>query len=168
VFFLKGRKTRVELENYLSHISDITNPQGGSEEQKRKESRVSRIFPVLLAPWENDGPVMTQCTYGLTRDLSGHGVSVVIQRPFRKSEVVVGVWPTNEMLTAGSSQPGFILGEVRQEFEIGAAYYHLGILLKELVSAEHPSFDKLCTQAKCLLPPEQLRLLKNPAGHGSF
>jgi hypothetical protein len=163
VFFLKGRRARVELENYLSRVAEVTHPDGASdEENQRSESRISRIFPVLIAPWEDNGPVIGQFTYGLSRDISSHGMSIVLTRPFRKinCEVVVGMWPTNELLTAVSTPPGFILGEVRQEVEMGAAFYRLGVMFKELVDEQHPSHEKLYAQAKCLLPPEQLRQLK--------
>jgi hypothetical protein len=70
------------------------------------------------------------------------------------------MWPTNELLTACSSTPAFLLGEVRQEVEIGAAFYNLGILLKELVDDDHPWIEKLRVQARCLLTPDELRLLK--------
>jgi len=161
MLFSKGRKQRREMESYLRRVSDMTNPNGGSSEGNvRAENRFSRIFPVLIAPWENDVPLLTNCTYGLTKDLSEHGIAVVITRPFKQKNVVIGIWPTNELITAGSSKPGFMLGEVRAEFEIGAAFYQLGIQLQEMIDDSHPQFDKLRTQVKCLLPPDQLKLLK--------
>ena len=161
MFFSKVRKRRREMENYLRRISDMTNPNSAKvDDNRRGESRFSRIFPVLIAPWENDAAALAQCTFGLTRDMSEHGMSVVITRPFRKTEVVVGIWPTNELLTASSSKPGFILGTVRQEVEIGAAFYQLGVQLNELLGEEHPQFEKLFAQSKCLLPPHQLKLLR--------
>src|ERR671924_2424146 len=111
MFFSKGRKQRRDMENYLRRVSDVTNPNSAPEEENRRaENRFSRIFPVLIAPWENDTAVLAQCTYGLTKDLSEHGMAIVITRPFKKTDVVIGTWPTNELLTASSSKPGFILG----------------------------------------------------------
>jgi len=161
MLFSKGRKQRRDMENYLRRVSDMTNPNSAPVDSNRRvENRFSRIFPVLIAPWEGDAPVLTQCTYGLTKDLSDHGMAIVITRPLKKQEVVVGIWPTNELLTASSSKPGFMLGEVRMEVEIGAAFYQLGVQLNEMVDETHPQFDKLRAQAKCLLPPSQLKLLK--------
>ncbi len=162
--FFKGRKQRVELETYLRKVADLTNPNGGLvEANQRQDNRITRIFPVLIAPWEHDAPVLAQCTFGLTQDVSEHGAAVILGRPFPKVPVVVGLWPTNELLTAPSSKPGFLLGEVRQESEIGAAFYKLGVLFKELLDESHPAFDKLAHQARCLLPPDQLQLLKQVA-----
>jgi len=53
-----------------------------------------------------------------------------------------------------------MLGEVRMEVAIGAAFYQLGVQLNEMVDETHSQFEKLRTQAKCLLPPHQLKLLK--------
>ncbi|MBM3998586.1 MAG: hypothetical protein FJ297_03415 [Planctomycetes bacterium] len=161
MFLFKGRRQRFELEGYLRKVADLTNPNGGAvETTQRRDSRINRVFPVLIAPWEDEQPVLAQCTFGLTQDVSEHGVAVILSRKFPMVRVVVGMWPTNEMLTATSSKPGFLVGDVRQTHEIGAAFHHIGVLLKELLDESHPAHEKLAHQARCLLPPDQLHLLK--------
>jgi len=68
MLFSKGRKQRRDLENYRRRVADITNPNSAPVDSNRRTgNRFSRIFPVLISPWEEELPLLTQCTYGLTK-----------------------------------------------------------------------------------------------------
>lgn len=167
MFFTKSRKQRAEVQEYLQWVGDMLDPDGAVvETDHRSAVRHARIYPALLAPWENDAPVLAESTYGLTRDLSTRGMALIISRKFAKEEVLVGIWPTNEILTAATTKPGFLVGQIRSQVEIGAAFYKVGLELQRCLDAQHPQFDKLYQHAKCLLPSNQLPLLRMNAAHG--
>lgn len=161
MFFLKGQRDRHDLQHFLRCIADLTNPDGNVEAVGlRRDHRLLRTFPIFLVPLDHDNLNWKESALGLSHDISERGMGAIINRRFAHQHVVVGLWPTNELVTAATSRPGFIRGEIRGQGEMGGGFYRLGILFKGLLNESHPDYETLFQRAKSLLPPEQLRLWK--------
>ncbi|GIW90362.1 MAG: hypothetical protein KatS3mg109_0794 [Pirellulaceae bacterium] len=161
MLFWKTRNKRFDLDSFLRGVADITNPEADAEALRaRKAPRFPRSFPVLLVPIEGQQPVWDQSLFGLSQDLSMHGMGLIVSRRLTHNQVVLGIWPTNELLTAASSQPGFIFAQVRSQTEIGAGFFRLGLRFTGMLSDDDPGYSRLLELAKALLPPEQLLAYK--------
>jgi hypothetical protein len=143
--FQTGKKLN-EIRGFIRQLVDLTSPNlpplGGDS---RAESRSNRALPALLVPWENRRPVVDESTYALTRNLSDHGLALVLQQPFRSDQVVVGLW---------LQRPRFALGGVRQNAPLGGGFWQLGVELTELLDpAELPQMEPLVPLCARLVPP---------------
>ena len=138
MFSFDGRKRCVEVRGFLRQLVDLTSPNRPPlAGELRSENRSNRSLPALLAPWEDNGPVVDESTYALTKDFSERGLALVLHQPFRAVHIVVGLW---------LESPRFALGEVRQNAPLGGGFWQLGVKLTGLLdSAESP-------QIQCLVP----------------
>ncbi len=156
-----SRTKRQDFDSFLRTVAELTDPEGQLEVVRaRKTPRFARSFPVLIVPYENDQFAWEQCSFGLSQDISLQGMGLVITRRVTHERFVVGIWPINELLTAASSQPGFLRAELRNQMEIGAGFWRLGLRFVGILDESHAAHRKLVELAKALLPPEQLRLYK--------
>jgi hypothetical protein len=156
--FFGGRNKA--LETTIRKITDITNPST-EESKSRSESRIERISPVLVTPIVDGQPVMERSTFGLTKDLSEHGIAVIVSRQLEMGDTIIGLWPTNEFISAATSEPIFFRGAVRAQEDIGAAFTRVGVQLDSVIPDSDPIFAMLADRAKCLLSAEQLQALNN-------
>jgi hypothetical protein len=155
--FFGGRKNKA-LEGTIRKIAEVTNPTG-DQSKDRGESRIQRILPVLVTPVENGEVQFARSTFGLTKDLSEHGMAIVVSRHLVLGDAIIGLWPTNELVSAASSTPVFFRGVLRSQNDMGAAFVRVGVQLDSVVAETEHDFEALAERAKCLLAPEQLQLL---------
>jgi hypothetical protein len=157
MLFFGGRKNKA-LESTIRKIAELTNPASG-ETASRGESRIQRILPVLVTPVEGDQPQIARSTYGLTKDLSEHGMAIIVSRHLELGEAIIGLWPTNEFISAATSSPIFFRGVLRGQSDMGAAFVRVGVQLDSVVAESDAELWGLAERAKCLLAPDQLQLL---------
>jgi hypothetical protein len=161
MIFFQRRRDNVLLQQFLERVAGLTDINGNVDAiTVRRDHRMPRSFPVFLVPVEQEEFLWDRAMYGFCQDISERGMGIVVGRHFEGEQVVIGLWPVNEMVTAASTQPGFIRGEVRNQAEIGAGFYRLGVQGQGLIGESHPQYQALFQRAKSLLPPEQLRLWK--------
>jgi hypothetical protein len=134
-----------EIRSLLRQLADLTSPNlPPLEGEFRSENRSNRALPALLAPWEEGGPVVDECTYALTKDLSDRGVALVLHQPFKAPQVVVGLW---------LEFPRFALGDVRQNVPLGGGFWQLGVEIVDVLEPGHyPEVESLVPLAAHLLP----------------
>ena len=81
------------------------------------------------------------------KDISDHGVGLVLNQPFRAAEVFIVAWPDEE------ERPWFFLGQVRQETPIGGGYWVIGVDLIDVFDDSDPAgIDELQPLIDQLLP----------------
>ena len=157
MLFFGGRKNKA-LEATIRKIAEVTNPTT-DESKDRAESRIQRILPVLVTPVAAGQIQLDRSTFGLTKDLSEHGMALVVSRHLELGDAIIGLWPTSEFVSAATSNPVFFRGALRSQNDMGAAYVRVGAHLDSVMDEIDPEFETLSERAKCLLPPEQLQLL---------
>src|SRR5262245_7421711 len=119
-FSFDNRKKRLDAARFLRRVIDATTPNlAPVAGDLRIESRANRCAPALLVPFDDDTAIPSQVIYALTKDLSGNGVALVLTRSFTGKRVVIGF--------LFESLAGFVLGEVRQNVELGGGFWQLGI-----------------------------------------
>jgi hypothetical protein len=145
MFSFGTRRKEGEVRRLLRQLVDLTSPNMPPlEGEFRSEGRSNRALPVLLAPWEQDKPVVEESTYAITKDFSERGLSLILPQPFRADEFVVGVW---------LESPRFVLGKIRQNTPLGGGFWQLGVELTDLLdSAEAPQIASLVPLASYLVP----------------
>lgn len=157
MMFFGGRKNKA-LEKTIRRIAEVTNPET-EESAARTESRIMRILPVLVTPVIDGQIKVEKSTFGLTKDLSEHGMAMIVSRHLELGDAIVGLWPTNEFVSAASSEPIFFRGILRSQTDMGAAFVRVGVQLESVLSEEEAEICGLSERAKCLLAPDQLQLL---------
>ena len=149
--FVQSNKERErQAQALLSQIARMTNPELVPVQQEhRQDVRRSRVFPVLLTPWEDGVAAIADSVYALTKDVSDHGLALVLQAPYRIQMAVVGlVMPSPDALDAEAA-PQFVLGAARQNVPLGGGYWQLGVEFSELLSVkQHPRLEQLILPAK--------------------
>ncbi len=166
--FVQSNKERErQAQALLSQIARMTNPELVPVQQEhRQDVRRSRVFPVLLTPWEDGVAAIADSVYALTKDVSDHGLALVLQAPYRIQMAVVGlVMPSPDALDADAA-PQFVLGAARQNVPLGGGYWQLGLKLTELMSLdEHPSLKPLLLPTKVVSKITCANLLKKGSMH---
>jgi hypothetical protein len=155
MFSFSRQKRENQLRSFLARAIDLTNPQlAPTDGETRVFDRYNRTIPVLVTPWERGGPVIGESASAVTKDLSSQGVSVILQQPYRCVDVVVSFWLPESPHIASSNGPTFVLGEVRQNAQIGGGYWQLGISFAELLQvSDRRELELLVPVAAKLLPP---------------
>jgi len=153
-FSFKERNKQIELRNCLRRIVDITSPNlPPLEGDARSDNRYNRTIPVLLAPWEDDGPVVDESATALTKDFSELGIALVLHQPFRAEQVVIAFRLSSEPRLEVGSTLYFVLGSVRQNAPIGGGFWQLGIMLTDLLNrADLPQLEPLVSITSDLVP----------------
>jgi hypothetical protein len=134
-----------EVRCFVRRLVDLTSPNlPPLEGESRLDDRSNRVVPAVVSPWEHGRPIVNEVTYGLTKDLSDRGLSVVLHQPFRSPQAVVGLWLEG---------PQFALGDVRQNVPLGGGFWQLGVELVDLLDpAEWPDVQSLVSLAAHLVP----------------
>ena len=149
--FVKQRKQQ-ELDRNLRRVCDLTCPSlSPFEGDTRAQERENRTVIALLAPWADGTFSSGECTFAITKNISDHGLALVLPQPFRAEEVLVGFWPYSQHHAPTDSSPFFAIGDVRQNVPIGGGFWQLGILLTELVT-DSSLVSRLMPLAARLLP----------------
>lgn len=165
MFIFQRQKKRVELMAAVRRITDLTTPNLITlSGMGRAESRYSRALPALLIPCENGAPVPEESALVITKDLSDHGMGLVLAQPFDSQQAIVGLWLVTQPLETIEPDPDPILfsARVRNCIEIGGGYWQLGLELEEVITSGRLAAS-LRPYATRLLP-ESLRLDLQPVG----
>jgi hypothetical protein len=157
MFWFNRDRKRVELQATVRRIVDLTLPPM-NEVTVRTEQRFDRSLPVLIAPWESGKPLVDQASIAVTKDLSDHGVAVIVTEPWNVSEVVVAFQIFNRQAGAVRTETDaiFIRASVRNLFSMGGGRWQLGLYLEEVVK---------CDKALAALRPLATALLPHPVDH---
>lgn len=149
--FFSARKRHVEIAPYLRRICDNTTPNSGRTEQlDRVEDRYNRALPALVWPWQDDHAVAQQCLTAITKDVTDHGMGLILNAPLDCRDLVICLLSD----TTGEVQPWFFLGHVVRSEGIGAGYWLMGIEISQMLNKERPEcVEFLYSQAERLLPP---------------
>ena len=151
----------------LSQIAGMTDSElTPVQEDSRQHVRKSRVFPVLLTPWEDGGPTVADSVYALTKDVSGQGLALVLQSPYRIEQAVIGLVIPSPGDPNACCKLHFVLGTVRQNVPLGGGYWQLGFELNELLQMDdHPSLEQLSLPARVVSKVTCANLLKKGNMH---
>ena len=150
MFFTKEKGHQYKLQSSLRRICDRTSPNLPRQIEFRGHNRQNRSVPILLAPWENGEPVVSEATTALTKDISDQGLSVVLSQPFQCDEVIVGLLLPRDSDTTS----WFFRGKVRSNVQIGGGFWALGIeVVERLTSHSGSSLEELLPLTARLVPP---------------
>ncbi len=76
---------------------------------------------------------------------------MVLNQPFRATEVVVGFWTSPDEMT----EPWYFIADAVRYRAIGGGYWSLGLELKEFANVDHGAeIAKLRSRAERLFPAE--------------
>ena len=132
------RKKLMEVWRSIRRLIDKYAPNqtvmGG-----RKLPRCSRCVPALLASWDNK--TTGEPAWGVTKDFSDNGLSIVLTQPFEAKKIVCALW---------TGSPVFLSGEVRQVQPFGGGFWIAGVEFTELLSCGQ--VPKLAPLAEKLVP----------------
>ena len=151
MFFTRAKGEQYQLQGYLRRICDLTSPNLPRQDEFRGLNRQNRTIPILLTPWEDGMPVVSDTATALTKDISDHGLCVTLSQPFRCEEAVVGFW----LPQVQDYNPWFFLSLVRQHVSIGGGFWAMGLEAVELLTVSSGSeLARLLPLVKQLLPPK--------------
>lgn len=153
MFFTREKGEQNQLQGYLRRILDLTSPNLPRQVEFRGHDRHNRSIPVVLTPWENGMPIVSETVTALSKDISDQGLSVIISQPFRCDEAVVGFWLPHVQ----DYDPWFFRGLVRPNVPIGGGFWALGLEATELLTVSYGSeVARLVPLVTKLLPPTAL------------
>jgi hypothetical protein len=145
MFSSADRKKQLDARRLICRLVDRTSPNlAPLEGESRVEARSNRTLPVVLAPLEDDRVLAEEAVFALTKDLTGQGLSLVLNHPFHAPQLVIGFWR--------ETQPVFVLGSGRQNTPLGGGFWQLGIELREVLSIDRFGLARLAAVAVQLLP----------------
>jgi len=134
MFSYNARKNRCDVRKYLARICDLTTPNyAAPSDDERAENRRNRSIPTLICPWEDNVPCVDEAAFVLTKDISDAGIGIVANQPICAHEVLVALWPNDEV----SDAPWFFLSKVIRNAPLGGGFWILGIELTEFATAEY-------------------------------
>jgi hypothetical protein len=141
----RARKAQLEVGVLLRRLLNNSVPRVPQEtEESRTASRCMRCLPVVLVPWKGGGPLTTQAAFGTTKEVSDHGLAVVL--PIQPQETEVGIG----LLVDG--EPRFLRGQIKHCTAIGGGYWQVGIHALELIDPSTPEWNNLLPFARHLVP----------------
>jgi hypothetical protein len=119
-------------------------------EELRQASRSPRSIPIFVAPWHQGTPVTGQVTFGTTKEISDHGLAIVLPiQPYYK-ELVMGMLVERE--------PRFLRGLVKHCSPMGGGYWQLGIQIAEILEPAANGLRELLPFADHLSPTMESNL----------
>ena len=146
-------KSELKLQQFMRNLIDATNPNQADKNCDRFDKRYNRVMPVLLAPWKNGAPIISETVVALTKDFSDTGVALILGQPFQGEMVALGYVEPHQQSTNGKVKSFFTLGEVRQNSPIGGGYWQLGVKqLRLLEPVKEPAMQGMIAMAPILVP----------------
>jgi hypothetical protein len=121
------------------------------EEDPRSDSRQSRVLPAFLVPFEDGTACCDECSFAITKNLSDHGLSLILHQPFHAREVVIGLWPVPFERAGSPCDPLFVLGELVENVDLGGGFWQLCLVLTRLLD-DQEQIDRLTPFAAKLIP----------------
>jgi hypothetical protein len=151
LFSFKERKKTVDFQRYIRRIIDLTIPnKTDSGNLPRYENRYNRSVPVLLCPWKDDEPLLSETIVAITKDIADRGIGIILTQPFAAETMVLGF--CLDEVTA--LEPWFFLGVRRHNIAIGGDFWLLGIELTEFISETcREQLEPLIPLVQKLYPP---------------
>ena len=141
----RARKAQLEVGVLLRRLLNNGDPRVSlGVEESRTSSRCLRCLPVVLVPWEDGGPLPIHAAFGTTKEISDHGMAVVLPSQMRTAEVAIG------MLV--EQQPRFMRGQVKHCTPVGGGYWQVGIRAFEILDLTLPGLNNLLPFAQHLAP----------------
>lgn len=167
MFFSGSDRRQHELQLAIRRILDLTTLNLAIPTDRRREERYSRILPALFVPWDHRHPAMEKCTTVLTKDISDHGMALIVPKPVTEKKVLVGLWLHTEHLGFAEAGPIYFICQVRNCRSIGGGYWQTGVELESLAKSTE-ILEALQPLANELLPEGSLRQLPmlSSAGRG--
>ena len=133
MFSFTTKKQQNDVKTMLARICDHTTPNmAAPSEHDRTENRFNRSIPTLLCPWENGEPCPDDNVFVLTKDVSDIGIGIIAHQPIRVANVVVGLWPNDEI----AAEPWFFTGEVKRNAPMGGGFWIMGIELTDCLNLD--------------------------------
>ncbi len=127
-------KKTIEVCKHLARVCDLTTPNMAAPScEDRVEDRHNRSIPTLICPWEHNNPHVDESAFVLTKDLSDIGIGIVSNQPIRATEVLVGLWPDEQV----ADEPWFFLGDVKRIAPLGGGFWIMGVALTEFANQDH-------------------------------
>ncbi len=144
MFSFKKRKKLQVVQGMIRRIVDLSTPDFRHQlKELRKEKRAARSLPVLIVPFVDDQPMMNHTSFGVTRDLSSTGVSVLAQNLIESAEIGIGFW------LDGACE--FFRGTVRHRRPSDGGYWQIGVELDEVLDhSRWPQIRQLSLMASRL------------------
>ena len=148
----KQRKAKQEVGALLRRLLNLSDPRiSQGFEELRESSRCLRCVPVVVVPCDdNDLPIANQATFGTTKELSDHGLAVVLPVEMSADQVIVGILAEGE--------PRFMRGEVKHCTHIGGDLWQLGVDVFELLDLYTPGVRNLLPFGLHLAPAQEAEL----------
>lgn len=113
----------VRLEQFLERIRQRARVSGARNDDRRREERYKWAFTVLVCPWRDDEPVASEARVATVRDVSNHGMGLLLSQPLATPMVVVVMQIDEE----DPKQPWFFLGETKHVSRLDDRCWKLGV-----------------------------------------
>ena len=128
---------------------------GTLRRDRRRQCRYTRVSPVVLVPFEDGNLETDSSIFGLSRDLSDSGMSILSPTVVDHIECVIGmVNPTDDEDSCSSTNCLFLRGSIRGSRAIGGGYWQLGLRLDGFYDDES-FYDTRVQLARQLVPQQQ-------------
>lgn len=135
--WFQSRDKHIEVHRIIRRLINASTPNRMPlRGESRWELRSNRTIPVLLVPYDDNELSVGELAFGLTKNLSGQGLALVLHQPLRAEKLVIGIW------SAGEAH--FVSSVVRQSVTLGGGFWQIGVEAVELLStARMPELTRL-------------------------
>lgn len=124
---LFSRKKDFRVQSFVLKLVNNNCPElKAMMEGPRIDSRVNMVVVVMIMPVENQRPQLRQVFTAVTKEFSNTGVAVVLDRPHKLSEAILGFRIEGEMV--------FMRAEAKHLSPMGGGFYQLGFKMIEPIS----------------------------------
>ncbi len=132
MFSFRKRKKYVDASPFLRRIIDRTTATGALLNDCREQNRYSRTLPVVLAPWRDGAPDMNNVAFGITKDISDSGMSLVTTLDFH-SDIVFAFL----LDTAITDRILCFRGEPKRSLKVVQGISEYGLYVAEMLNEHH-------------------------------
>jgi hypothetical protein len=142
--YFYGRKKRLMVQAIMRRAIDRATPnKPPAHGDVRGEGRSNRTVVAQIVPIIAGKLALSEAVQATTKDLSGEGAALVVDRAIDMREVVVGL-----LLDGG---PTLLRGEVRQVIALGGDFWQVGVKLLHVVSPdEFVDYADLCKAVQAM------------------
>ncbi len=134
---LFSRNKTVGVQTFLLKLVNNQCPElAPLFDNRRDETRATVCVVTLVVPLKEGVPQLAEHFATVTKEFSTTGVSIVLDEPRGLDDVILAFRSEQEMV--------FLRGTAKHLNPMGAGFFHLGIQLSTLVSAdEYPELGQL-------------------------
>jgi hypothetical protein len=141
-----------EVERRVARLINQSTPNiAVSYADPRAGNRYNRSLPVMLVPWVGANPSVDETFFAITKDLSGCGLSIAVDRVCDWPKYVVGIRYPEHDPADPNCQPFFVEAHARSACELGGGFWQIGIEFQRLITKPKIT-DPLESLAMKLLP----------------